>query len=155
MTIPTMTPPKARQYLYNQCSAQLTADPTDPTAGILVCYDQPGPGQPDDIVSIGKTHNKMDPMNLVGGGGAGWLSERYTVTITVDVFRGGDDPQYVYNRCSAICDAICAIVRNDPSLGGLVLISHPASCEIDPEEDTAHMGRRATAELEIECFNRI
>ncbi|WBP87042.1 hypothetical protein [Kitasatospora cathayae] len=155
MTIPTMTPPLVRQYLYNTLTAQLTADSNDPTSGLMVCYDQPGPGQPNDIVSIGKTHNRLEPHALVGGGGAGWLTERYTVTVTVDVFRGGDDPQYAYARASALCDAVCAAVRADPSLGGLVLVAHPSSVELEPELDPGHMGRRVTGEIEIECLNRI
>jgi hypothetical protein len=144
-----------RQYLYDSLTAQLTPDPTATASSLLVCFDQPGPGQPDDIVSIGKTHNQIGVMALVGGGGTGWLDERYTVEVTVDVFRGGDDAQAAYARASALCDAVVAAVRTDPSLGGRVLVAKPKSIELEVEEESSHMGRRAIGTIEIECFQRI
>jgi hypothetical protein len=155
MTIPTSSAPGVRQYLYDSFTAQLTPDPNSITSSLLVCFDDPGPGQPDDIVSVGKTHSNIGVMALVGGGGAGWLDERYIVEITVDVYRGGDNAQGAYVRCSALCDALIAVVRTDPSLGGRVIEARPHSVAIDVEEEASHMGRRATGLVEIECFNRI
>jgi hypothetical protein len=155
MTIPTSSAPVVRQYLYDAFTAQLTPDPVNTGASLLVCFDAPGPAQPDDIVSIGKTVNQIGVMALVGGGGAGWLDERYTVEITVEVYRGGDDAQAAYARCSALCDATIAAIRADISLGGHVLQARPHSVSIDVEDEDSHMGRRATGLVEIECFNRI
>jgi hypothetical protein len=124
---------------------------------LVVCYDDPGTAQPDDIVAIGKTTNDLAVLALIGGGGAGWLDERYTLEITVDVYRGGDDPtsQAAYTRACALCDSILSALRADLSLGGLVLTAKPHSVAIDVEEDPDHMGRRATGVVEISCFNRI
>jgi hypothetical protein len=155
MTIPASSAPTVRQWMFDNFTAQLTPDPISTTSSLLVCFDEPGPGQPDDIVSVGKTHNNIGVLALVGGGGAGWLDERYIVEITVDVYRGGDDAQAAYVRCSALCDALVAVVRTDPSLGGRVLQARPHSIAIDVEEEQAHLGRRATGLVEIECFNRI
>jgi hypothetical protein len=155
MTIPTSSAPVVRQWFYDTLTAQLTPDPVSTTSSLLVCFDSPGPGQPDDIVSVGKTTNQIGVMALVGGGGAGWLDERYTVEITVEVYRGGDDAQAAYSRASALCDAVIAAVRTDPSLGGRVIEARPHSVSIDVEDEDTHMGRRATGLLEIECFQRI
>lgn len=154
MTIPTSSAPIVRQYLFDALTAQLAPDPVDTTASLLVCFDSPGPGQPDDIVAIGKTTSQFHALALVGSGGAGWLDERYTVEITVDVFRGGDDAQGAYVRAAALCDAVLGAVRSDISLGGNVLQARPHSVAIDVEDDSAHMGRRATGLIEIECFQR-
>jgi hypothetical protein len=157
MTIPTSSAPSVRQYFYDMLTAQLTPDPFSKTSSLLVCFDDPGAGQPDDIVAVGKTTSQVGVMALVGGGGAGWLDERYTLEIVVDVFRGGDDPtsQAAYIQASALCDSIIAVLRGDPSLGGRVLVAKPHSVAVDVEEDPAHMGRRATGLIEIECLNRI
>lgn len=154
-TIPTSSAPIVRQFLFDTLTAQLTPDPANTSASLLVCFDDPGTAELDDIVSVGKTTSQIGVMALVGGGGAGWLDERYTVEITVDVFRGGDDAQAVYVRASGLCDAVIGAVRADPSLGGRVTQARPISVAIDPELDAAHMGRRATGTVEIECFNRI
>lgn len=157
MPIPTTSAPSVRQFFYDSLTAQLTPDPASPTSSLLVCFDAQGTYEPDDLVVIGKTTNPIGVMALVGGGGAGWLSERYILTIEVFCIRGGDDPtsQISYTRASALCDAIFAVVRADPSLGGRVLTAKPHSVDIDVEESADHTGRRATGVIEIECFNRI
>jgi hypothetical protein len=154
MTIPSSTAPAVRAYLFAQLTAQLQPDPNT-TSSLLVCYDEPGPNQPDDIVSVGKVHRTVGINSLVGGGGAGWLDERYTVEIEIDVYRGNDDPQYVYQRSSDLADAAIAIVRADPSLGGLVLTARPQTSSHEVTWDDAHMGRHATVTISVECFQRI
>ncbi|WP_223279358.1 hypothetical protein [Streptomyces sp. SDr-06] len=144
-----------RKYLFDQLTANLAPDPNVMTARLLVCYDEPGPDQPDDIVSVGKVHRTVSVNSMVGGGGAGWLEERYTVEIEIDVFRGNDDPQYVYQRASDLADATIAVVRSDPSLGGLVLTSRPQTAAHEVTWDDKHMGRHGTVAIEVECYTRI
>ncbi|MFG2722712.1 hypothetical protein ACGFW5_31100 [Streptomyces sp. NPDC048416] len=155
MTIPNSTAPAARRYLVEQCTAQLTLDPLNTRASLLVCYDDPGTNEPGDIVSIGRIARTINPNSMVGSGGAGWLEEQYTVTVTIDLFRGGDDAQAIFERGALLVDQVCAIVRADPSLGGLVLVARPISSEIEGEWDEKHMGRHVLATLEIHCYQRI
>lgn len=153
--IPASTSTAVRQYLYDTLSANLTADLLSKTSSLLVCFDTPGPNEPDDIVSIGRVARDIKPSAVVGGGGAGWLEERYTVTLTFDVYRGGDDAQGVYARAQTLADQCIALIRTDPSMGGLVLISKPIRHSAEVDWDENHLGRHCTAELEIECFQRI
>jgi len=87
LVIPTSSAPAARLWLFTQLSAQITPDPSNPDARLIVVYDEPGPDQPEDIVSVGAVHRTVKAKRLVGGGGPGWLDESYTVEITVDVYR--------------------------------------------------------------------
>ncbi|PJM98129.1 hypothetical protein CG740_37230 [Streptomyces sp. CB01201] len=154
MTIPSSSAPAVRRYLHDQCSAQLAADPLNKRVSLLVCYDDPGPNEPGDIVSIGRIARTINPNSLVGSGGAGWLEEQYTVTVTIDLFRGDDNAQAIFERAALLVDQVCAIVRTDPSLGGLVLESRPVSSEIEGEWDGENQGRHVLATLEIHCYQR-
>lgn len=155
MSIPSSSAPAVRQWLFDQMTAALTPDPNSPTSMLLVCFDEPGPNQPDDIVYVGKVTRHISVNSLVGGGGAGWLEERYSVDVDIDVYRGGDDPQTVYKRCSDLADAVVAIGRTDPSMGGNVLVGKPVTSDHDVTWDDAHTGRRGTATVVFECYQRI
>ncbi|MEV6046038.1 hypothetical protein [Streptomyces xanthochromogenes] len=155
MTIPSSSAPAARRYLYEQFNAQLTPDPLNPRVSMLVCYDDPGPNEPGDIVSVNRVARTINPNSLVGSGGAGWLEEAYTVTVTVDLFRGDDDAAAIFERGALLVDQVCAIVRADPTLGGIVLTARPVSSEIEGEWDSENQGRHLLATLEIHCYQRI
>lgn len=155
MTIPSSTAPAARRFLFDQLTAQLVPDPLSPTSSLLVCYDQPGPNDPDDIVAVGKVTRQINPNSLVGSGGPGWLEERYTVAVVIDVYRGGDDAPACFDRASLLVDQVCAVVRSDPSLGGAVLTARPLSSDIEGEWDAENLGRHAVATVDIECYQRI
>ncbi|MDH6108863.1 hypothetical protein P3T36_002994 [Kitasatospora sp. MAP12-15] len=155
MTVPSSTATAVRAWLYGQLSAQLAPDPLSKTSSLLVCYDEPGPEQPDDIVAIGKVSRQLSLGAMVGGGGAGWIDERYSVEITIDVYRGGDDSQGAYSRAAVLCDAICSIVRSDLTLGGNVITARPLSSTHEVAWEENHAGRQATTTLEVECFQRI
>jgi hypothetical protein len=155
VNIPASSAPVARKYLYDALNLALTPDPLSTKSSLLVCYDQPGPNQPDDIVSVGKVHRQIGVSAMVGDGGAGWLEENYTVEVLVDVFRGGDSAPAAYNRASGLVDAIVAVVRADLSLGGAVLRAKPMSDLTEVEWDDDHGGQRATSTLEVSCYQRI
>lgn len=153
--IPSSSAPAARLWLFGQLSIALTPDPLSKTSSLLVCFDQPGPNQPDDIVSVGKVNRRLGVNSMVGGGGAGWLEENYTVDIVIDVYRGGDSAQAAYTRATDLVAGAIAVVRADPSLGGSVLIAKPTSDLTEVEWDEEHGGQHATATLEITCYQRI
>ncbi|MFF1597690.1 hypothetical protein ACFVYV_09360 [Streptomyces mirabilis] len=155
MTIPQTTAPAVRQWLYDQCTASLTPDPVNTRASLLVVFDQPGPNEPDDIVAIGKVRRQLNVGAMVGGGGAGFLDEHYTVEIIIDVFRGSDSGQVAYSRATDLANAVIAIVRSDLTLGGHVIKSQPKGDDTEVEWDTEHGGKRACVTVEIECVTRI
>jgi hypothetical protein len=150
--IPSSTAPAARQWIYDQCSALLTPDPLSPSSSLLVCFDEPGPNQPDDIVSVGAVSRAFEPGSFVAGGGAGWLKERYTITVSIDVFRGGDDAQATYTRAQVLADGVIAAVRSDLTLGGAVITATPLVDSSQGEWDQEHLGRHVTSTIEISCL---
>lgn len=155
MTIPSSTAPAARRYLFTQFTAQIAPDPLSPKSSLLVCYDQPGPNEPDDIVAVGIVTRQIGVNSMVGSGGAGWLDERYTVAVTIDIFRGGDDAAATFDRASLLLDQACAIVRTDPTLGGAVSTARPTTSQIDGEWDAENLGRHSVVTFDIECYARI
>lgn len=154
-TIPTSTAPAVRQWLYNQLTATLAQDADSPTSGLLICFDDPGPYRADDIVAIGKVSRSFEKGNFVGNGGAGWLRERYTITVTIDVYRGGDDPNGVYTRAQALADGVVNVVRADLTAGKNVLSATPKSDDGEGEWDPGNKGRHWTSTVEISCFAQI
>jgi hypothetical protein len=155
MTIPASSAPAARTWLFNALTAQLTPDSVNMSSSLLVCYDGPGPNEPDDIVAVGKITRHVEVSSFVGGGGAGWLNESYTIELTIDVYRGGDVDQAAYLRCSSLVDAAIAVVRSDLTLGGAVVTARPITDVTEVAWDESHMGRHATSTVEIQCVQRI
>lgn len=155
MSIPSSTAPAVRQWLYDQCAAQLAPDPVNTRASLLVCFDAPGPNEPDDIVAIGRVRRQLKGASMVGGGGAGWLDEHYTVEVVIDVFRGSDSGQVAYARAMGLANAVISIVRTDLTLGGNVIKSQPKGDDAEVEWDSDHGGKRACVTVEIECVTRI
>jgi hypothetical protein len=121
----------------------------------MVVFDQPGPNEPDDIVAIGRVRRQLQTGAMVGGGGAGFLDEHYTVEIVVDVFRGSDSGQVAYTRAMDLANSVIAIARTDLTLGGNVIKSQPKGDDAEVEWDSEHGGKRACVTVEIECVTRI
>jgi hypothetical protein len=155
MSIPSSTAPAVRQWLYDQCTAQLPLDQLDKSASLLVCFDQPGPNEPDDIVAIGRVRRQLKVAAMIGGGGAGWLDEHYSVDVVIDVFRGSDSGQVAYQRAMDLANAVIALVRADITLGGHVVRSAPRGDDAEVEWDSEHGGKHACVTVEIECVTRI
>jgi hypothetical protein len=154
-TIPSSTAPAARTWLYGQLTAQIEPDPDNPKASLLICYDEVGTDAADDVVIVGTVTRVIDVNSMVGSGGAGWLDERYSITVTIDIFRGGDDAAATFARGCLLLDQLCAIVRTDPTLGGAVLTARPATSQAEGEWDEAHVGRHTLITVDIECYARI
>lgn len=153
--IPVSTAPAVRDWLFDQCTATLTPDPLDKTARLIVVYDAPGTDQPEDIVVIGEVSTEYNTNSLVGSGGAGWLEERYRVTVDVVIFRGGDSARAVAARAHLLAGQIMNITRSDPSLGGNVLIGRPAASTYTPDVSDDHTARLGTLSLQIEAYQRL
>lgn len=155
MPIPSSTAPAARRYLFEQFTAQIAEDPISTTSSLKVCYDDVGTDVPDDVIIVGMVTRQVDVNSMVGGGGAGWLDERYTIAVTIDVFRGGDDAAAVFDRASLLLDQVCAIVRTDPTLGNAVITGRPTTSQTEGEWDAENLGRHSVVTTEIECYARI
>ncbi|BBB00575.1 hypothetical protein RVR_10574 [Actinacidiphila reveromycinica] len=153
--IPVSTAPAARRWLFEQFTAQIAPDPDNARASLLICYDVPGPNEPEDIIAVGLVTRTLDVNSVVGGGGKGWLDERYSIAVTIDCFRGGDDPAAVFDRASTLLDQTCAIVRTDPTLGGAVLVARPTTSQTEGEWDSDNLGRHTVVTFAVECYARI
>lgn len=151
MTIPASTVPAAVGYIYDH----IVAGVTDPD--VLVSYGPPGPNQPDDIIAVGTDIGAEEvPYQMVSGGGAGWLDETYDINIVVSVFRGGDEPRAVLERAYALADIVATVVRGDPSLGGAVVLAHPAGVAASTVGwDGDGKGRIVDLNITIRCRARL
>lgn len=148
--IPASSIPAARAWILAGLQAQLALD-----KDVLVCLDEPGPYQPADIVAIGDVHQQYNPENVVGSGGAYWLREDYTITVTVDVYRGGDDALATFARARQLADLVVAVVRSDPSLGGAVDRGKPGTVTHTSGWTEEHTGRQTVIEIGIDCLKTL
>lgn len=148
--IPASSIPAARSWILAGLQAQLASSPK-----VLVCLDDPGPNQPDDIVSVGDVTQTYSPESTVGTGGPGWLREDYTITVTVDCFRGGDVASEVFAAARTLADLVVAVVRSDPSLGGAVARARPGTVQHAGEWDEEHMGRHVVIDVGVDCMKTL
>ncbi|MEV5953730.1 hypothetical protein AB0M11_08125 [Streptomyces sp. NPDC051987] len=148
--IPASSIPAARTWIFQGLQTQLAG-----VQNILVCLDEPGPYQPDDIISVGDVHQQYSPESVVGSGGSHWLREDYTITVTVDVYRGGDDAAAVFARARQLADLVVAVVRSDPSLGGAVDRGKPGTVQHTSGWSEDHKGRQAVVEIGIDCLKTL
>ena len=142
--IPASTVPAVKAYLFAQLDTAISGQ------NVKVYYAEPGPGFPDDVIWLGDTEQTYDPTQMVGSGGQGWLYEAYHQIVEVSVFRGGDTPQAVFERACQIVAQIEAVVRADPSLGGLVTTAYPAGSNYESDWSADHMGRITEAQVRIQ-----
>jgi len=152
MTIPVPTVPAVRAALYTALVAACTPD-TD--VDLLVRYDEPGPYQPEDIVSVGDvTTRTTEPLAMVGGMGALALNEAYSVEVVIDVCRSGDDPgQVTTERAWALEAQVETVVRTDPTFGGNTWIARPGQSRSESEwtEDHGWFRVRITVSVDVEA----
>jgi hypothetical protein len=148
--IPASSIPAARTALLAGLQEQLAGQPA-----VLVCLDGPGTNLPDEIVSVGEVRQTYSPQSTVGSGGPGWLREDYTITVTVAVYRGGDDATAVFLRAQQLTDLVAAVVRADPSLGGIVDRARPATAEYTAGWSDDHSGRNVLVDIGIDCMNTL
>ncbi|HWU23262.1 MAG TPA: hypothetical protein VN088_17115 [Nocardioides sp.] len=145
--IPASSIPAARAWILAGLQAQYPD-----SSGVLVCLDEPSTDEPDSIISVGDVHQTYSPEQDVGSGGAGWLREDYTITVTVDCVRGGDDAAGVFAAARQFADMVVAVVRSDPSLGGAVDRARPGSVTHTGGWTDDHMGRQSVIDIGIDCL---
>jgi hypothetical protein len=144
MTIPVSTVDTVLDYLVATVTTQIG------DASVLICDGPPGPYQPDDIVAIGETIAVVTDVHaFVGSGGQHWLSESYTVSVTISVFRGADSVALTWKRAKALADSVDTAVRTDPTLGGAVQLAWPSKTLFTSGWTENHAGRIVTVEKEI------
>ena len=119
---------------------------------ILVCEGPPGTYEPDDMVVIAEhIAHTAQPHQIIGTGSFGWLLEEFRVSVTVDVYRGGDDAATVRSRCLTLANAVDTAIRVDPSLAGSVFVAWPVEHRYESSFDPDNKGRRMTCEIAILC----
>lgn len=147
VVIPDSSIPAAKQYLFDQLLALFPQE-----SGIGVYMDEPPTDPPpqDDVVMVGDIEQAWEPWELVGSGGEGWLFEKYSIDVTVSVYRGGDVPREVLTQAASLVKQVCQVVRVDPSLGGNVLQAYPASANYKSGwSDEGASGRITEVEMKI------
>jgi hypothetical protein len=143
------TAPGAKQYLFDQITAAV--------APVLVAWNDPLGVGADDLVVVGAIRRTIRPGAIVGGGGTGWLHEEYRVEVYVGSSRGGDNPAAADTACAALVDAVIAVVRADPSLGGRVLRARPGNHDLNPRPSLDGSGQTVIGYITectvpIECY---
>lgn len=147
MPIPASTIPLAKVYLFNQLTAALAG-----TQDLKVYMDLPpnDPPNEQDVIVVGDIEQNLEPWQLVGSGGEGWLYEKYSIQVLISVYRGGDVPQVVLTQAANLVYQVCDVVRLDPSLGGNVLQAFPASANYESGwSDEGASGRVTDVEMKI------
>lgn len=129
----TSSVPAVRKYL-QWLFATATASFADPPVKSDVSL--PMDDSSDDRVIVGGVTRHVEVLAVVGGMGAGALKENYTVEFQVQATVYGGDPfPAVDDRAYAILDACEEALRNDPTLGGLVMWAYPSGSKSDHDQD--------------------
>lgn len=133
MAAPVSTVPAVKAWLFTQMKATCTA-----ATGIdlLVRYGQPGPEQPEDVVSLGATRNRtVSDFAMTGSlDNPNALIEEYEIEVDIDVSRSGEDvAQEATERAWALVAQVEECARADGTAGGRVYEIRPASTSDDPE----------------------
>jgi hypothetical protein len=125
---------------------------TSLTTPIDVHEGPPDPSHTIDVIVVGdQIDQTYTPHVYRGDGGPGWLEEEFRVGVTVYVFRGADQGTQLRKRCTTIVGAIDDSIRNDPTLGNVVLTAYPVSHRYTSAFNTDNNGRIMRCEIEILC----
>lgn len=158
MSAPASTVPAVKRYLADQIQDTLNSIPVPAgNPAPIVFYDVPGQYRPNDMVAVGHTYQRVvRPMAMVGSGGTGWLQEEYELEIVTDVFRAGESLQVeAYERAYQLNDVVEQVVRDDPSLGGLVIVAMPHFSFDGSEWEKDHKGYLVTIVNRLQILARI
>ena len=148
--IPASSIPAARAWLYAGLQSLYPV-----ASGVLVCLDEPSTDQPQDIIAVADVHQTYGPFQTVGSGGAGWLTEEYSVQVIVDCWRGGDNAALVFTQARTLADAVVALVRSDPSLGGAVDRARPGIVAHESAWLGDQQGRQTVITIPVDCLNAL
>lgn len=154
------TAPGVKHHLFDQLTAAVVPLQTPGLSPVLVGWNDSLGAGVDDLVLAGPIRRRILPGAMVGGGGDGWLHEQYTIEFYVGSVRGGDNPIEADTQCAALVDALIAVVRADPTLGGRVLRARPGDHDLEPrpaygEDGQAVIGYITECTVPIECYAAI
>jgi hypothetical protein len=154
MSIPASTAPAVMAYLVAGVQAAPEMPATLLGSPVLVSYGIPGTYNTPAAIAVGTRITATARMEqLVGSGGPGWLYENYQLEVMVEAFLGGDDPQSVEQAAYSLWQVVADVVRDDPQLGGLVIVAYPSKWESVSSWDPNHKGRvcQITGEIDVEA----
>lgn len=118
---------------------QAVNDITSP--GVTVYLSDMNRVDENDYIVVGGAQRTLQPFEFVGGYGAGAFMEVITVTFEIHTTVYGATPfPAADDRAYLILDRCEQAIRNDPSLGGLVLQAHPSSSSSEHAIDESAAG---------------
>lgn len=149
------TVPTARAFLFSAVTTLAAADST-----VKVIYDPPTTGDNasggNQRIVFSEVHVTPEISAMVGSGGTGWLEEFYDVHIVCESFSGGDaNGLLTFTQCATLVGYVISAVRNDPSLGGNVIVARPEPYDLTPSWDAEAQGIWTSSHLVIRCHARI
>jgi hypothetical protein len=124
MPAPVSTVPAVRAWLVAQFTAAVSGI-TEPAVEVYQSAEDHE--STADVVIVEGAQRTLGGFEMVGGGGAGWLQESFTIGVSIECFVHGERPfPDVDDRAYLILGLLEQAVRADPSLGGLVIVGQPA-----------------------------
>lgn len=142
----------AKSALFNGLTTAFAAMQGASEQPVLVVRADPGPYDPDDIVSVGDVVNRtLTQHAFVGDGGQHAGRETYEVEVVVDCFRMGDVAQLVDERAWTLEAAVETYVRGNRTLGGVVEDAWPTVSRTESMWDDKHKGHRVRLTVGVEC----
>lgn len=149
------TVPAARAYLFSAVTTLAAGDSTVQVNYAPESTGENASGTTQRIV-FDEVHVTPQISAMIGSGGTGWLEELYDLHITVGAFVGGDaGGSTSFAQAAVLVNYVIAAVRNDPSLGGNVIVARPEPYDLTPALDEGGKGVWTTSHLVIRCHARI
>ena len=111
----------------------------------------------DEAIFVMEVRSRsLQRVQMVGGGGYGYLREDYIIPVEIRVMRGGDNVIDVEARAWQLVGAIETAIRSDLTLGGAVLEAWPESQDLTSEWlSTPRVGRHVSSTINVHCWTHI
>jgi hypothetical protein len=153
MTIPQTTVPAVRQYLVTQLQSAVAS--VTPAAEVF--DGEADHADHENWIEVGGVRRQVSPLGLVGSGGQFWRDEKYHVDIKISCYVGGraGAMAQVNTNAYALLALVETVVRQDPSLGGLVLQANPESSDSVPSWDETGSGALCDITTSIEVYTTL
>lgn len=148
------TIPRVTAYLYARINAAVIAESFSDPAVTVALSGVEDAETPDDIVIIGRTIVRTPERGArVGSGSFHYMRERYGVSVEI-VCADQNELTFdaVDGRAYHLLALIEQTVRDDPSLGGLVIEAMPGASESAHGYSDNHDGARAEIAGTVDVF---
>ena len=152
MTAPAPSTVKAAvAYLVTQAKATIAKDGQHT---LYVGYGDPmGEGDPDDQVYLADIDADAELLAMRTPTTPNPMGEWFSIPFQISSFRSNDDGKKAFERCVDLVNAVVAIARTDPTLGGAVLNAYPRRVVYPSPEETGNgQGRIAETEITIDVL---